>query len=1271
MKLLGFEVTSRVKYEFHVSKHARNKYDFNASLFSVTGDLLVANFYQARILAEKINSKRKDEPGSRLVTAGQINALGLLHEIFHFILRYYEEKENPQVFSRGINHLTNRLGKEDIDKVLLEFTSEFPPMDVYNGRILPEEYVNGTTSGKPNREILLEELLLLNLENDNPAVSSLEELYSDKPLVHKTKYADFISEAENFFVTEKPFGKENLPLTQFLRRPIKTNPYSIEGQLDYIINTWGVFIYHAFYDRLLGGKDLLHEDYKLFVPHGGGEKATPPVPKYEFDAAFFERLKAKIAAGEALTADEAQFYYSEHEQFTEDIDWMPRVVMIAKNTYVWLDQLSKKYQREIKRLEQVPDEELDNLARWNFTALWLIGIWERSSASKKIKHLTGNPEAVSSAYSLYDYIIAAEIGGEDAFQNLKHRCWLRGIRLSSDMVPNHTGIYSKWVVEKPHYFIQSPYPPYPGYTFHGPNLSDDGRVEVRIEDKYYNKTDAAVVFQRRDSYTGDVTYIYHGNDGTHMPWNDTAQLNLLIPEVRESLIQTIMHVARKTPVIRFDAAMTLAKKHYQRLWFPQPGTGGAVPSRSDHAMSRASFDEAMPVEFWREVVDRINAEMPQTLLLAEAFWLMESYFVRTLGMHRVYNSAFMHMMMKEENQKYRELLKNTLEFNPEILKRYVNFMSNPDEETAVNQFGKGDKYFGICIMLITMPGLPMFAHGQIEGFTEKYGMEYKCAYYNEFVDEYLVRRHEAEVFPLLQKRYLFSQVYNFELYDFIKNDGNVNENVYAFSNKHADERVVVVYNNSYEETAGTINFSLQKANTAGGLYNNKLADAAAIKNDSLFYYICREHRSTLEYIFNGKNIHDYGLYIPLSGYEYRVYLDFREVFDHTGIYKTACENLAGNGVPSADQYLQELQLASLHNSIRKLFSPVVFDNFISYCFPAGDKDEVSENENILDRTDSFIDEFNKVNSVPVDKDIVTGIIKDELSALRKLNFIHNNNAEKKRKPSWVNDIKPLFTVADGDAGKRLIFPVLIFKNISAGRLSANPETNKNIFDNLFLDRVLKEVFEKQVNHGTDVDSAIKLIKTLSLDENIFSSEKVMLKQSFPDESPKAKKRGVAGKAEKTREKYLLERIFSLNSVFNYLQVNEYEGKQYYHKESFEDLINWIFTIGSVKEINKIVHNKAAVKNTGDRKNISGAEDTEKKFVTAIKKEIVFFSRIKELSQNSGFVISNLLELAGKEKKKTIIKAEDNGNRKTGTKKRSTAKKQPPPSKKTGTKKKTS
>ncbi len=130
-------------------------------------------------------------------------------------------------------------------------------------------------------------------------------------------------------------------------------------------------------------------------------------------------------------------------------------------------------------------------------------------------------------------------------------------------------------------------------------------------------------------------------------------------------------------------------------------------------------------------------------------------------MHRVYNSAFMNMLKDEENAKYRSVIKNTLEFNPEVLKRFVNFMSNPDEETAVFQFGKEDKYFGICIDDGHPAGLPMFGHGQIEGYSEKYGMEYRYAKWNEQPDWDLVRRHEREIFPLMKRRHLFAEVGTF------------------------------------------------------------------------------------------------------------------------------------------------------------------------------------------------------------------------------------------------------------------------------------------------------------------------------------------------------------------------------------------------------------------------------------------------------------------------------------------------------------------------------
>jgi hypothetical protein len=62
------------------------------------------------------------------------------------------------------------------------------------------------------------------------------------------------------------------------------------------------------------------------------------------------------------------------------------------------------------------------------------------------------------------------------------------------MVPNHMGIDSPWVIEHPDWFI-SRRAPYPAYSFNGPDLSHDGRVEIKIEDHYFEQTDAAVVFR--------------------------------------------------------------------------------------------------------------------------------------------------------------------------------------------------------------------------------------------------------------------------------------------------------------------------------------------------------------------------------------------------------------------------------------------------------------------------------------------------------------------------------------------------------------------------------------------------------------------------------------------------------------------------------------------------------------------------------------------------------------------------------------------------------
>jgi len=894
--------------EFHVARQARDTYDFNETLFSLSGNVVFANFHAARVFAQKLNDKRDlvNFP-EQAVRAGQINAMGLIDEILHLVVREYCEQRNPTAFAEALAYVEDALGPDRLEVALRAFTDQFPPVAVYRRETTVADHLAGATGDTPHRQVALEELLMLWLANDNPAFAIFMELFDDGDLEKTTAYNQIIPLLDEFFRTQPPFGPDNQPLIDMLRTPARRFPHSLEAQLGFIRTYWAPLLGKYLY-RILGSLDLLAEEQKPFFGFGPG----PALP-YEFGGQEFEP-----------------------ERFSPDSAWMPRLVLIAKNAYVWLDQLSKKYQRAIVHLDQVPDVELDMLARWGISGLWLIGLWQRSEASQRIKQMMGNPEAVASAYSLEDYRIADDLGGEGAYEDLKARAWQRGIRMASDMVPNHMGIDSTWVMQHPDWFVSLPYSPFPGYTFNGANLSRDPRVGIYLEDRYYDRSDAAVVFKRVDHWTGDARYIYHGNDGTSMPWNDTAQLNYLNPEVREAVIQTILSVARRSPVIRFDAAMTLTKKHYQRLWFPEPGTGGDIASRADFGMTKADFDAAMPEEFWREVVDRVAQEASDTLLLAEAFWMMEGYFVRTLGMHRVYNSAFMNMMRDEKNAEYRQLIKNTLDFDPQILKRYVNFMNNPDERTAVDQFGKGDKYFGVCTLMSTLPGLPMFGHGQVEGFTEKYGMEYRRAYWDEMVDLDMVQRHERQIFPLLHRRALFAEVDDFRLYDFFTPDGYVDENVFAYSNRLGQERSLVLYHNRYAETRGWARMSVgYVVKTEAGektLMQQSLADGLQIPDDPRVYLVFRDAVSGLEYLRNCRELVERGLYAELHAYQIHVFVDFALVYENEwGHYGQLAAHLNGRGVPNIDEALKELFLAPLHTPFRMLVSAPAFRWLLGAC----------------------------------------------------------------------------------------------------------------------------------------------------------------------------------------------------------------------------------------------------------------------------------------------------------------------------------------------------
>jgi glycosidase len=1201
--------------EFHISRQARDRYRFDESIFSLSGNVILANFHAARTFAQKMNQRRDlVRFPEQAVKAGQINALGLIDEILHLVVGSYRRQKNPEAMGQALDWLYDQLGQDAVDTALRRFTEEFPPVAVYRRQLTIDAYLAGETGGMPNRQVALEEMLMLWLANVNPACSPFFELFDDMALEKETAYPQIMAGLHAFFETQPRFGPDNQNLVDMLRSPAIAVPHSLQGQLEYVRERW-VYLLGRYIYRLLGGLDLISEEEKAIF--------AGPGPAQVIDFA---------AAGLGF----------EPEQFSTDREWMPNLVLIAKNSYVWLDQLSRRYKRLITHLDQIPDEELDKLARWGISGLWLIGLWERSPASQRIKQLCGNPDAVASAYSLFDYQIAADLGGGTSFQNLRERAWRRGIRLASDMVPNHVGTYSRWVVEHPDWFVSLDYSPFPAYSFNGPDLSLDDRVGVHIEDHYYDHTDAAVVFKRVDRWTGGEKYIYHGNDGTSMPWNDTAQLNYLNPEVREAVIQTILHVARQFPIIRFDAAMTLTKKHFQRLWYPEPGSGGAIPTRAEHGLTKEQFDAAMPNEFWREVVDRVAAEAPDTLLLAEAFWLLEGYFVRTLGMHRVYNSAFMHMLRDEDNAKYRSVIKNTIEFEPEILKRYVNFMNNPDERTAVDQFGKDDKYIGVCVMLATMPGLPMFGHGQVEGLTEKYGMEYRRAYWDEQPDEHLVARHERVVFPLLHRRRLFAGVDNFLLYDFFTPDGGVNEDVFAYSNRDGNEMALVVYHNKYATARGWVRtsaaFSIKGEDGERILMQKNLGEGLGLRPDSNYFCIFRDQIAGLEYIRNNQELCEKGLYIELDAYKCHVFTDVRQVRDNEWHqYADLAAYLGGRGVPGIDEALREIFLRPVHRPFKELVNADLFRRIMAarggrqaarppqtcgtgdmryteqaalpaaydaalYDGPVAAPDDTGEDDVLPDEVEQkmlrLLQQVKQLAQGSGDEAAIAHDVRLKLEVILRWPVIdgHPLVAGKSRHQRTARYLQARL---DGDPQAWGILLGWLFTH-ALGRVVGEEgyeQQSRSWLDEWLLGRIVAGALQDLGLDEGAVSWGVAAIKVLVSHQRCYEKCTAEGRPDQAEGSPVELKRGYR----------LLESWFQDGDVQQFLRVNRYRDVLWFNREAFDQMLGWTLTVAVIETA---------------ANPLCGADEVAEEIVGCY--DIV--QQLQQAEEASGYQVEKLLEL---------------------------------------------
>ena len=351
--------------------------------------------------------------------------------------------------------------------------------------------------------------------------------------------------------------------------------------------------------------------------------------------------------------------------------WPRRPIIYEINTWVWLNELSRRYGRTIM-LGNIPAREWDLLADYGFDGVWLMGVWERSPAGREISLRTPalqeefrrtlpdfTPEDVSgSPYCIHRYVVDERLGGKTGLAAARKALAGRRLRLLLDFVPNHVAPDHPWVADHPEYFVQG------------------SREDLERDPASFLARGSAA--------------LAHGRDPYFPAWPDTVQLNAFSPGLRMAVADTLAQIAEQCDAVRCDMAMLVLNAVFNRTWKGRPGP---VPQ----------------TEYWREVIGKVRQQFPGFLFIAEAYWDLE-WELQQQGFDFCYDKRLYDRLVHEDARSVRGHLTAGLEYQD----RLIRFLENHDEPRSAATFAQPQER-AAALVLLTTPGAKLLHEGQFEG----------------------------------------------------------------------------------------------------------------------------------------------------------------------------------------------------------------------------------------------------------------------------------------------------------------------------------------------------------------------------------------------------------------------------------------------------------------------------------------------------------------------------------------------------------------------------